>query len=82
MKLKKNIAVSDTGFLFNPATGDSYSVNPIGMEMLQMMQAQKPKDAIREYIMNQYVCDEATFEKDYYDFSLMLRNYKLVDEDE
>ena len=33
MKIKTNIALSDSGFLFNPSTGDSYSVNPIGQEI-------------------------------------------------
>ena len=35
MRLKKNIAVSDSGFVFNPTTGDSYSLNPVGKEILQ-----------------------------------------------
>lgn len=82
MKLRKNVAVSDSGFLFNSSTGDSYSVNPIGMEILQLLQSQKEKEEIRQYVMNSYVCDEATFEKDFYDFSLMLRSYKLMEEDE
>lgn len=82
MKLKKNVAISDSGFLFNSASGDSYSVNPVGMEILQQLQAQKSKDDIRSFIMERYVCDEATFEKDFYDFTLMLRSYKLMEEDE
>lgn len=79
MRLKKNIAISDTGFLFNPSTGDSYSVNPVGMEIIRMLQGDKPKGEIMQRIMNDYICDEATFEKDYYDFTMMLRNYKLVE---
>jgi transcription elongation factor GreA-like protein len=82
MKLKKNVAISDTGFLFNPSSGDSYSVNPIGMEIISMLQSKKSKDAIRQKIMSEYVCDENTFEKDFYDFTLMLRNYKLLEGDE
>ena len=82
MKLKKNVAVSDTGFLFNPSTGDSYSVNPIGMDILNLMHGGKEKEEIKRKIMSDYICDESTFEKDYYDFTLMLRTYKLLDEDE
>lgn len=81
MRLKKNIAISDTGFLFNPSTGDSYSVNPVGMEIIRMMQQQKEKREIMQLIMSEYICDESTFEKDYYDFAAMLRNYKLVEND-
>ena len=79
MRIRKNIAISDTGFLFNPSTGDSYSVNPIGMDIIRLLQAEKNKDEVRAHIMSVYTCDEATFEKDYYDFSTMLRSYKLVE---
>jgi len=82
MKLRKNVAISETGFLFNPSTGDSYSINPIGMDIVHMMHEGKPKEEIKKRIMSDYVCDESTFEKDYYDFTLMLRNYKLLEENE
>ena len=35
MKLKKNIATSESGFVFNPSTGDSFSLNTIGAEILK-----------------------------------------------
>ncbi len=79
MRLKKNIAISDSGFVFNPSTGDSYSINPIGMEIIHLLQQDKTKDEIRNNIMGNYSCDENTFEKDFYDFSVMLRNYKLLE---
>ncbi len=81
MRIKKNIAVSDTGFLFNPSTGDSYSVNPIGMDIVQLMKLNKENDEIKKAIMNDYFCDDATFEKDFYDFTMVLRNYKLLDDE-
>ena len=34
MQLRKNIAISETGFVFNPTTGDSYSINEVGREIL------------------------------------------------
>lgn len=82
MKLKKNVAISDSGFLFNPSTGDSYSVNPIGMEIIAMLHDNKQKEEIKKQVMSNYICDESTFEKDFYDFSLMLRNYKLTEEND
>lgn len=82
MKLRKNIAISESGFLFNPSTGDSYSINPIGMDIVNMMHEGRSKEEIKRSVMANYVCDESTFEKDYYDFTLMLRNYKLLEEHE
>ena len=81
MRIKKNIAVSDTGFIFNPSSGDSYSVNPIGMDIVRHLNQNKEIVEIKHAIMSDYVCDDATFEKDYYDFSMMLRNYKLLEDE-
>lgn len=77
MKIKRNIALSDTGFVFNPSSGDSFSTNPIGMEIIKMMKENKTKDDIKKYILNTYMTDEATFEKDFYDFGNMLAKLNL-----
>ncbi len=78
MKINKNIAVSDTGFLFNPSTGDSYSVNPVGLEMLRLMKEEKEDSLIVDYIQNNYLIARDTVEKDLYDFKNMLESYKLI----
>jgi hypothetical protein len=82
MKIKKNIALSDSGFVFNPSSGDSYSVNPIGIELIKMMKEEKGEDEIKQYVMNTYAVDEATAEKDFYDFIKMLEQYRLIQKDE
>ena len=78
MKVRKNIAISDSGFLFNPTTGDSYSVNPIGQEILQLLQEEKSEEEIMKHIVSDYMIDKNTVEKDLYDFLNMLQNYKLI----
>lgn len=79
MKLKKNVALSDSGFLFNPSTGDSYSVNPIGMEMLGLIKEGKEDTEIIQIITKEYMIDNDTVEKDLYDFKIILSNYKLAE---
>jgi hypothetical protein len=37
MRLKKNIAVSESGFVFDPNTGDSFSLNKIGLEIVESL---------------------------------------------
>ena len=37
MQIKKNIALSNTGFVFNPTTGDSYTINQVGQEILGVL---------------------------------------------
>ena len=47
MKLNKNIAISETGFVFDPATGDSYSLNPVASDIMQLLKSGMPiKDII------------------------------------
>jgi hypothetical protein len=81
MRIKKNIALSDTGFVFNPSTGDSFSVNPIGLEILKMMKDHKKDEEIKSFIMKTYQTDEDSVEKDFYDFTKMLEQIKLVEGD-
>ena len=82
MKIKRNIALSDSGFVFNPSSGDSFSTNPIGMEIIKMMKENKTKDDVRKYILHTYMTDEATFEKDFYDFENMLLKLNLMERQE
>lgn len=79
MKLIRNIALSDTGFVFNPSTGDSFSTNPIGTEIIKLLKENKSKEDIKKAILNNYLTDEATFEKDFYDFENMLAKLNLVE---
>jgi len=79
IQIRKNVAVSDTGFLFNPMTGDSFSVNPIGQEIIRAYQKGKSEEEILEEILEAYRVDRSTAEKDLLDFKNMLANYKLID---
>lgn len=78
MKLKKDIAISDSGFLFNPTSGDSYSLNPVGVEIFKLLQKDKKDEDIIKLITNDYAVDESSVEKDLYDFKIMLSTYKLI----
>ena len=79
MKLHKNVAVSEAGLLFNPVTGESFSVNPIGVEILTLIREEKNPEQIRKVILAKYSTDEATFEKDYHDFIGILEHNNLLE---
>lgn len=80
MVLKKNLALSETGFLFNPGNGDSFSLNPIGLEVVEMLKGGKDENDIRAALLSAYAVDADTLEKDLYDFLNRLRQYKLLHE--
>lgn len=80
MQIKKNIAVSETGFIFNPTTGDSYSINQVGQEILSYLSEDKSSAEIRDLMTAIYDIDSPSFEKYYYDFISSLKQYELLDE--
>jgi hypothetical protein len=77
MDIKKNIAISDSGFVFNPNNGDSFTLNPIGLEIVRLIQEGLSDKSIVEHIMADYNIDESTAEKDLYDFKKSIIRYKL-----
>jgi hypothetical protein len=78
MKLNKNIAVSESGFIFNPLSGDSFSTNPLGQEIVRLLKEDKSKQEIIAALSGKYEADEATIEKDINDFFQVLGSYQLL----
>ena len=79
MKLKKNIATSEEGFVFNPSTGDSFSTNPIGAEILSMLKDGKTVAQISAAVCSRYDVEPILFERDLADFIASLRSYKMIE---
>lgn len=77
MKIKNNIAVSDNGFVFNPASGESFSVNPVGLEMLNLLRKGLSNEKVIEEIETKYQVDSNTLERDLNDFIEMVKQYHL-----
>lgn len=80
MKINKNIAVSDSGFMFNPGTGESYSVNPIGIRIFELLKQDKSVEEINKTILNEFEISPTTCEKDVSDFIGHLQHYQLVED--
>ena len=78
MQINKNIAISDSGFIFNPSTGDSFSTNQVGMEIIRLLKENKSKEELILEVVSKFNVDASTVEKDLADFSLMLNNYQLT----
>jgi len=80
MRIKKNIALSDTGFVFNPSTGDSYTINQVGQEILGYLGENKSLEEITSRMTTTYDIDPPSFEKYFFDFISMLRQFELLEE--
>lgn len=76
--IKRNIATNEFGFIFNPATGDSFSSNPIAAEIIQMMKDNLSVIDIKKSLLEKYDVDRATVEKDMDEFMTLLKENNLL----
>lgn len=79
MSLKKNIATSESGFIFNPSTGDSYAANPVAAEIIEQLKMGKPVTEVKKYLQEVYDVEPMRLERDWDDFMLQLRDANLLE---
>lgn len=79
MKIKSGIKVSESGFLFDPSTGESYSLNNMGTIYFNMIAAGKTRNEIKDFILGEYDVDDTTFEKSFIDFVSRLKFLRLIE---
>jgi hypothetical protein len=82
MHINKNIAISESGFIFNPSSGDSFSTNHIGQHVIRLFQAEATFDEVIHSVHEKYSIDKQTLEKDLNDFIYMLTSYQIIRIDE
>ena len=81
MKITSEIKISDNGFVFNSNTGDSFNLNPFGLELLKEIRAEKDFDLIKAEILEKYDIDDLSFEKDFYEFCALLKHHQIISHD-
>ena len=79
MKVNKNIAISDSGLVFNPVNGESFSVNPIGVEIISRLREGKSSGEINKEILDRYSVDKDTIDKDLQDFIGILVHHNIIE---
>jgi hypothetical protein len=80
MQIKDNIALSENGFVFNPTTGDSFTMNNTGKEVLTLIKEGKNIDQIADMITEKYDVDRIILERYLDDFMNDLRANSLMEE--
>ena len=81
MKIRAGLNVNDTGFLFDPSTGESYSLNSIGAIYFKLISEGNSKEGIMNIVLEEYDVDRTTFEKSYIDFESRLKFLRLIEND-
>jgi hypothetical protein len=78
MKVRKNIAMNEEGFIFNPSTGDSFSTNILGVEIISVLKNDLTFNEITELVCKKYDVDKTAFEKDLEEFILQLKEFNIL----
>ena len=76
--IKKNISTNELGFVFNPATGDSYSTNPIAAEIIKLLKDGHSISEIKKNLLDKYDTEKVTIEKDVDEFMNTLKENNLL----
>ncbi len=79
MQLKKSIAVSESGLVFDPNNGESFTLNDTAIDILNLLKQSKATDEIEKFITGKYDVDASTFMSNYEDFVRMLKHHQLVE---
>ncbi|MCS7258312.1 MAG: PqqD family protein [candidate division WOR-3 bacterium] len=74
----KELAISESGFIFDPQTGNSYVTNELGREIIIRLRNGSTEKEIFKYILENYDVSEEILRRDYEVFLLRLRQYGLI----
>ncbi len=80
MRFNQSIAMSESGFVFNPITGDSFTLNNTGMQILSMLKSGKNVEDVKEQLSAEYDVDSLVLERYLDDFISDLRRNNLIEE--
>lgn len=81
MKLKNNVAISESGFIFNAEIGTSFTTNPIGVSILKQLKEDTSLENLKESIVKNFEIDPITCEKDLDDFLSIVNQHNLLEEE-
>ncbi len=73
-----HLAISSDGFIFDPETGNSYTVNEVGLLIIEKLKSGKKPEEIVEEILQIYDVDRETVEKDLDEFLQQLRLFGFL----
>jgi hypothetical protein len=76
-RLSPALAVSETGFVFDPRTGHSFTVNPTGLFALRALQAGRPLSEVVTQLAQEYP-EAPSLEEDLQGFVRQLATFGLT----
>lgn len=78
MSRLQQLAINAEGFIFDPATGESFTVNPVGLAIIDNLKQGKELNAIAVDLRERFEEVPDTVERDVADFIAHLKTHRLV----
>lgn len=67
-ELFHRLALSESGFVFDPVSGHSFTVNETGIELLHLLQKKSDIKAVQDALLETYDIQPSELERDINDF--------------
>ncbi len=79
MVLRKNIAVSENGFVFDPSTGDSYTLNDTALEIIELLKSGKSHAEIVAFLTDKYESEKPLIERYLLEFFEEMKSFNIIE---
>jgi PqqD family protein of HPr-rel-A system len=76
----RDLAISNTGFVFDPHTGATFSANDTGLEILRALGEGLDRAAIAARLRERFAVEGSELDRDLSEFLLQLRRDELIDQ--
>jgi hypothetical protein len=73
-----DLALSESGFVFDPYSGGTFTVNRTGMVLLRALRDGLPRTAVIELLRREFQVGDADVDSDIGEFARLLVQYGLV----
>lgn len=71
----QRLAISESGFVFDPVTGHNFTVNETGLSILRLLQKDNQLAPLLEQLEKDYEATPRILERDVLEFAGLLRDY-------
>lgn len=71
----RRLAVSESGFVFDPVSGQSFSVNETGLVILRLAQHEENLEQLTEQLAEQFDASSVEIKRDVQDFINRLQGF-------
>ena len=71
----QQLAISESGFIFDPSSGHNFTVNETGLLILRLLQKENELEPLLNKLKENYDISQRELERDVLEFAGLLRDY-------